>query len=187
MPIQTALAPLPADNIQVSDTSHGNSAETSPAVETDKRLQWFFLSLWLLTALAWFLHITNLKRSGLSATNTLASNVGDNGKPYLALLSACKKNNAEQALQLILPWLRQLLSSNKQGIEVHNIAQAQTIVQDQSFATALNELQQHLYGKSAVDGAPSWQGSALANAIQLVHKQQSEKSNAAAQHLPLNP
>ncbi|HBY87363.1 MAG TPA: protein BatD, partial [Colwellia sp.] len=114
------------------------------------------------------------------------TSVINSGNHYLALLAACKKNNAEQALQLILPWLRQLLTVNKSGLEINNIAQAQEIIQEQNFATALNDLQQHLYGKSAIDGAPSWQGSALLNAIQIVNKQQSEKVNSH-QILPLNP
>ncbi|MEY8216292.1 MAG: protein BatD, partial [Colwellia sp.] len=84
------------------------------------------------------------------------------------------------------PWLRQLLTSNQSALEINNIAQAQAIIQEQSFATALNNLQQHLYGKSAINGAPSWQGLALLTAIQLVHKQQSEKITTH-QLSPLNP
>jgi len=171
----------------IETETSANQSKNIPVITTDKRLQWLFLSLWLLTALAWFFHITYLKRAGLAPTKPQTSNNNDNSNHYLALLSACKKNNAEQALSLILPWLRQLLSSEHQGQDIHNIAQAQAIIQEQSFATALNELQQHLYGKSAVNGAPSWQGMALLNAIQTVHKLQTKKSTIAAQALPLNP
>jgi len=171
----------------IETETSANQSKNIPVITTDKRLQWLFLSLWLLTALAWFFHITYLKRAGLAPTKPQTSNNNDNSNHYLALLSACKKNNAEQALSLILPWLRQLLSSEHQGQDIHNIAQAQAIIQEQSFATALNELQQHLYGKSAVNGAPSWQGMALLNAIQTVHKLQTKKSTIAAQAFPLNP
>jgi hypothetical protein len=184
---QSQIAPKLQTTVDASIANSVNPAINTLPIAADKRLQWLFLSLWLLTALAWFFHIIYLKKSGLTAKKSLTNNTNENGKHYLALLGACKKNNAEQTLHLILPWLRQLLTNNKQGLEVHNIAQAQVIVQDQRFATALNELQQHLYGKSAIDGAPSWQGAALLNAIQIVHKQQSEKSNTTAQHLSLNP
>lgn len=168
-------------------------AAQSPAVVTevyveDKRLQWLFLSLWLLTSLAWLIQLFYLKqknrKEGKNDAHT--TNVVNTGNHYLALLAACKKNNAEQALQLVLPWLRQLLTVNKAGLEIHNIAQAQEMIQEQNFATALNDLQQHLYGKSAIDGAPSWQGSALLNAIQIVQKQQSDKVDSH-QILLLNP
>ena len=171
-----------------------NLAAQAPAVDTevlvqDKRLQWLFLSLWLLTSLAWFVQFFYFKQSnqknGKSQSDHTVS-VINSGNHYAALLSACKKNNAEQALSLLLPWLRQLLTSNQSALEINNIAQAQAIIQEQSFATALNNLQQHLYGKSAINGAPSWQGLALLTAIQLVHKQQSEKITTH-QLSPLNP
>ena len=79
-----------------------------------------------------------------------------------------------------------MLSRNNTTLEIHNIAQAQTVVQEQGFSTALNDLQQHLYGKSAVNGAPSWQGLALLTAIQMVEKQQSTKVKNH-QISPLNP
>ena len=138
--------------------------------------------------MAWLVHFLYLKqksREGAKNSNH-ATNVNNSGNHYLALLAACKKNNAELALQLVLPWLRQLLAINKSELDINNIAQAQEIIQEQSFATALNDLQQHLYGKSAIEGAPSWQGSALLTAIQIVHKQQSEVVNTP-QILPLNP
>jgi BatD DUF11 like domain len=178
-----------SDN-SASDT---NLTENRPAAATkvyveDKRLQWLFLSLWLLTSLAWLVQFFYLKqknrKEGKNDAHT--ANVVNTGNHYLALLAACKKNNAEQALQLVLPWLRQLLTANKAGLEINNIAQAQEVIQEQNFATALNDLQQHLYGKSAIDGAPSWQGKALLNAIQIVQKQQSNKVDSH-QILPLNP
>ncbi len=185
-------------NIASSTSNSANSSEhltaQSPVVITevlvqDKRLQWLFLGLWLLTSLAWlfqFLYLKQYNHTNAKYQSDNAKNVVNSGNNYLALLAACKKNNAEQALNLILPWLRQLLTVNKSVLEINNIAQAQAIVQDQSFATALNDLQQHLYGKSAINGAPSWQGLALLNAIQIVHKQQSDKVNNH-QLLPLNP
>ncbi|WP_232300029.1 BatD family protein [Colwellia sp. MT41] len=172
----------------------GNSSEqtalaTSVAAVQDKRWQWLFLSLWLLTSLAWLIqsiYLRQIRHKNKPAQFNKATKVFTSGSHYLALLAACKKNNAEQALHLILPWLRQLLTSDRPGLKIHNIAQAQECIQEQSFATALNDLQQHLYGKSAIDGAPSWQGLTLLTAIQTVQKQQGEKNNT--KHLlALNP
>ncbi len=158
-------------NIPEDLVSQTPAANTLTSVQ-DKRLQWLYLSLWLLTSLAWFVHIIYLKKNNHSSNKAQPNRLTHTGNHYIALIAACKKNNAEQALNLVLPWLKELLSSNKLGLEIHNIAQAQAIVQEQSFATALNDLQQHLYGKSAINGAPSWQGLTLLTAIQSVHKQQ---------------
>ena len=167
----------------------GQTPTASVVAIQDKRWQWLFLSLWLLTSLAWLIHIIYLKKNSKKNNQAGSSNVSHlntSASHYLALLAACKKNNAEQTLTLILPWLRQLLASDRPGLKINNIAQAQAFVQEQSFATALNDLQQHLYGKSAITGAPSWQGLALLTAIQTVHKQQSAKGNNK-QLLALNP
>ena len=175
---------------QTTDTTETfreqNSDASSIATIQDKRLQWIFLSLWLLTALAWLLHVITLKQGLGKNTKTLASAISSTGNHYVALLAACKKNNAEQALNLILPWLKQLLSNNTAGLPINNVAQGLALVNEQRFDTALNDLQQHLYGKSAQHGAPSWQGMALLTAIQTVQKQYSEteKTNLS---LHLNP
>jgi len=170
----------------VENISGQKSIADQRTLKQDKRLQWLFLGLWLLTILGWVIHIIYLKKQGPGREELQSNKLAKTGNHYLALLGACKKNNAEQALHLVLPWLRELLTSNKPGLEINNIAQAQTIVQEQSFATALNDLQQHLYGKSALNGAPSWQGMALLTAIQLVHKQQNTKATTPKLS-PLNP
>lgn len=162
----------------------------------DKRLQWLFLSLWLLTSLAWlvqYIYAQQGKQKNSTENNSKNSqaqlnqtfNSSNLNRTYLALLAACKKNNAEQALSLLLPWLQQLLASKQPGLEISNIGQAQEMVQVQSFTDAINDLQQHLYGKIAIDDVTSWQGMALLDAIQTVHKQQSKKTNSSS--LSLNP
>ncbi|PKI18065.1 protein BatD [Colwellia sp. 12G3] len=186
----TITASLPSDfnektsRIDHSSNSPENLAEQAHTENTlvsaqDKRLQWLFLSLWLLTSFAWFVHIIYFNKNDATrrqSRSKQAKHKNNSSNQYLALLAACKKNNAEQALNLILPWLKQLLMSNNSELVINNIAQAQAIVQEQSFATALNDLQQHLYGKSATNGAPSWQGLALLTAIQVVEKQQNAKT-----------
>ncbi|WP_246047188.1 BatD family protein [Colwellia ponticola] len=171
----------------VSDTEH-LMTKTPAAAPEDKRLQWLFLSLWLLTSLAWvtqyFYRKSNQDKKNKQPLNHTNS-VSDTGKNYLTLLAACKKNNAEQALSLLLPWLKQLLGNEQPGVEITTIAQAQDIIQEQSFKQAVNDLQQHLYGKDATDKASSWQGMTLLNAIQTVHKQQHKPVSTSP--LSLNP
>jgi len=168
----------------VNKTQRASLSDTSIKPQ-DKRLQWLFLGLWLLTSLAWIIQTLYFRQNNHKTNANRAASV-TNGNHYLALLAACKNNNAEQALKLVLPWLRELLSNNKSGLEINNIAQAEAFIQEQSFASALNDLQQHLYGKSAVDGAPSWQGMALLSAIQTVHEQLTANT-PTYQLSPLNP
>jgi hypothetical protein len=154
--------------------------------DADDTMKWLFLALWILTILAWCSHIFYLKKVGVQAKTTGREQLNSTSNHYLTLLAACKKNNAEQALQHMLPWLKQFLRSHYPEIKINNIAQAQSLIHDQKFATALNDLQQHLYGKSAINGAPSWQGIALLNAIETLHNQRKIKLHST-ETLALNP
>ncbi len=189
--LTTTLNENPAPIGQVQQTTPivaeiTDKTDNTVYIAQNNNLQWLFLALWLLTTFAWLGHILYLKRIKIQAKIINKGQLNSTTNHYLALLAACKKNNAEQALQLILPWLKQLLANSQAKIKIHNIAQAQTLINDQNFATALNDLQQHLYGKSAVGGAPSWQGMALLNAIQAVQKRQNEQKNSV-ETLALNP
>ena len=198
-------ATLPAQNILVEagEASISNQAEpiittikthpdqeassvslpSASIIQKESLLTWLFLSLWILTALAWFIHIRYLKPS-ISDQSKNKINQKTNANHYLALLAACKKNNASQALSLILPWLNQLFNDKK--IETNTIAQAESQINDQHFSTALNDLQQHLYGKSALIGAPSWQGAMLLSAIQTLNNKSLE-INDIDDRVSLNP
>jgi hypothetical protein len=144
----------------------------------DKRLQWIFLSLWVLTCLAWFTHIITLRQRDNKGSKTPTSPITNKGNHYTDILAACKKNNAEHVLSLILPWLKQLLTNNAADLPISNIAQGLALVNEQSFTTALHDLQQNLYGKNAQNDAQSWQGTSLLDAIKTVHKQFSEAEKA---------
>ena len=143
--LNNSAAPLSTPSIIIEKTSY---------------LQWVFLALWLITLLAWIIHVRYLKRNfSLSTSNTKQQKV--NGH-YLALMAACKQNNAEQALNLILPWLNNLSADD--GVEVSTLAAALTHINNDAFTCAINDVQQHLYGKKAVDSA--WVGKNLLKAIQ---------------------
>ncbi len=206
--IEKAILPSQTITVQPGENIANSPSSTSPAVnevlpavsplpelaiknstnanDEDVTLQWLFLALWLLTTFAWFSHIVYLKRVGIQAKITNRDQVNSTSSHYLTLVAACKKNNAEQALQLMLPWLKQFLKSHYPEININNIAQAQSLINDQKFATALNDLQQHLYGKSAVNGAPSWQGTSLLSAIKTLQNQKNKKMQPT-EALALNP
>jgi hypothetical protein len=154
-----------------------------PRINQDKSLQWLFLSLWLLTSLAWLIQLMFLR--GKKQKTSQSSPMPSTNNHLPKLLAACKNNNAELALTEILPWLRELISQTKATVEIHNIAQATGYIEDQAFAAALNDLQQHLYGKCAMQGAPSWQGATLALAIEKVNKQFAQSS--VLETLSINP
>ncbi len=138
-------------------------------INQDKSLQWLFLGLWLLTSLTWLIQVIFFR--GTKQKPSQVSPMPSKNNHLPKLLAACKNNNAELALNEISPWLRELISQTKPTVEIHNITQALVYIEDQDFATALNDLQQHLYGKCAMQGAPSWQGASLAVAIEKINKQ----------------
>jgi hypothetical protein len=154
-----------------------------PRINQDKSLQWLFLGLWLFTSLAWLIQVMFLR--GIKQKTSQLSPIPSTNNHLPKLLAACKNNNAELALNEILPWLRKLISQTKATVKIHNIAQATGYIEDQAFATALNDLQQHLYGKCAMQGAPSWQGATLALAIEKVNKQFAQSS--VVETLSINP
>jgi len=133
-------------------------------IEKTSNLQWLFLALWLLTCTTWFFHVRYLKRSGISNTKQSAKKTVNNH--YLALMAACKQNNAEQALGLILPWLNNL-SLNQNNTEISTLSAAIEQINNATFTCAVNEVQQYLYGKDAADA--SWFGDSLLKAIQQIN------------------
>lgn len=144
--------------------SESNSALVAKPIiiEKSSNLQWLFLILWLLTAFAWMSHVWYLKRASKTSKQTVKSA----NNHYLELMAACKKNQAEQALKLILPWLN-TLSQQQDNIEITTLSDAIAQVNNQLFTCAIEEIQQHLYGKKTSND--SWLGENLLKAIQQVN------------------
>ncbi|TPH17934.1 protein BatD [Litorilituus lipolyticus] len=151
-----------------------------PSSETNN-LQWLFLGLWVVTLLAWLIHVSLIKQR--KPNTPLAESTHDSGQSYIKLLAACKKGQAQLTLDLIIPWLNHSLKLSGSA-QITTIAQAQAVVSEQNFSTALNELQQHLFGKNAISGAPNWQGDMLLSAIQQFNKRQQTPTSTSLQ---LNP
>jgi len=158
-PIESHLAKF---NTEVSTTE---SLATPPIIEKATYLQWIFLALWLITACAWASHIIYLKRK--NPANIKSNKRVKTNNDYLALMAACKQNNAEQALSLILPWLKNMALSHEH-IKVATLASALTYINNENFSHAVNDVQEHLYGKKSGDETP-WLGIGLLQAIQQIN------------------
>jgi len=149
-------------------------------IEKNNYLQWVFLSLWLLTCIFWFCHVIYLKRTSISHRKPKQIKTVNNH--YLSLMAACKQNNAEQALNLVLLWLNSS-SMNDNGNEVSTLSEAIVQINNDEFTNAINDVQQYLYGKETGDS--SWNGKDLLNAIQQVNA--SEKQGESQPKFSLNP
>ncbi|WP_206484640.1 BatD family protein [Thalassotalea sp. G2M2-11] len=136
-------------------------------------LQWLFFALWLLTSLAWLATALAKKRS----TNKLKSEHHQTNKSYLALMAACKKNNAQQALQLIIPWYNSISQQ-----QVATLSQVMQSAQSAELSEAITSLQQSCYSQQN----EAWQGQQLLTAITELNKKQNSKRNTPV-HFTLNP
>ena len=157
------------------------STETQPIViEKTSNLQWVFLALWLLTCIGWLTHITYLKRSTNDKTKKTSNQTVNNH--YLALMAACKQNNAEQALNLIIPWINNL-SSNQDDTEISSLSEAIVHVNSEEFTQVINDIQQFLYGRKSNNN--KWNGDRFLTVIQQVNSTYLKKENHT--NFSLNP
>jgi len=124
-------------------------------------LQWLFLALWLLTLLTWLSHVIYLKRQQTVKDNT--NNKTPINNHYLALMAACKQNNAEQVVNLIVPWINNL----KPKLAITTLSEVLTFADDPTFTQAVNDVQQYLYGKNS--HSETWQGKTLLSAVQNIN------------------
>ncbi len=160
----------PVAPIQQQAPTQGESKTV--IVEQASWLQWLFLALWLLTSAAW---LATALLKGRSKRNTGKANEKINDS-YLALLAACKKNDAQQVLRLLVPWFNSL-----SGTQVSNIAQIIQCCQQPALSDAIDDLQQSCYGKQT----QIWHGKALLDAILQMNKHHSTSS--ATPQFALNP
>lgn len=97
-------------------------------------------------------------------------------------MAACKQNNAEQALSLILPWLNNI-NTNHGNIELSTLAAALDRINNNAFTCAINDVQQHLYGKNVVENL--WVGKDLLKVVQHINADGIQKQ--ASGKFTLNP
>ncbi len=140
---------------------------TSPVVETvyvqqTNVWQWLFLSLWLLTSLAWFISAKRpFSRQQKSKSRQVKAN-----HDQLELMAACKQNNGEAALTALVPWARSQASPTSEKESLTTLDSLHDYFNDQALSEAIVELQQSYYGKNP----NQWSGKNLLNAIQAVNK-----------------
>ena len=139
-------------------------------------LQWLFLALWLLTSLAWLLSALRNKKPKSTHDSPKNINATHQGN-YKKLTKACKKNNGEEVLTLIVPWANELYCDKK----ISTLENAKNAFNSAEFNQALSELQQSFFGKNT----QVWQGNKLANIIKKINQQPENKT--IKQSLKLNP
>lgn len=135
-------------------------------------LQWVFLTLWLLTSFAWFLSYYSTRTPNKKKLKK-ESKIND---VYLTLMAACKQNDGEQALELIVPWFNKT-AKNK----CSTIADVTEQLNDDEFSLEVNKLQSAIFGKTQ----QTWQGSNLLAALQRLNKKAKTTKNQNS--FSLNP
>jgi len=163
-------------------SNNGNITTPTVIIEQSTKLQWLFLTLWVLTLFLWLVHVIYLKRNQTKPTETNKPSVNNQ---YLALLAACKQNNAEQALALIVPWVNSINVNdiNSPQAQVSTLAKAIELINCSTFTQAVNDVQQSLYGQSST--AESWQGQPLLAEIQRINANKAKETTNS--EIKLNP
>ncbi len=166
-----------------SNTGSGNGEQVVVTVTKASNLQWLFLALWLLTSFAWLTTALLARRhkAGDSAEKKNTGKIKPVGKindAYLALLAACKKNQGQQILSLLVPWINSL---KLQAQAVGTLDEALALVNNNQLNNAVVELQQSYFGK----GEQNWQSNSLITAVQQINKKPKASKKAAS--FSLNP
>lgn len=163
--------------------------ELQQTVENNARLMWLFLALWLITILAWCVHVFIIRKKAPSLekpSDELAT--PSHKKAYLNLLAACKQNKSKEALKLITPWFNQL--PGYIGTDALSLEEVLEKLNDEAIKAIVVSLQQSCYGKSSAeyDEQSAWHGDELAKAIQRIQLIQGKdvKKNADSE-MRLNP
>lgn len=173
-------SPDAIDNL-ASNSSRSPEPETIIIVK-DSWLQWLFLALWLLTSLAWLVSVFINRSVNSDKTPKLSDKINDD---YLAILAACKQNQAEKTLALIVPWIRGLQTNTA---SIASLDEVNSYVNNQDFSAELTKLQQFLYGKKELISSSTkdeWQGIDLLKMIQSINKHSIQNSTKNA--FSINP
>ncbi|WDE03908.1 protein BatD [Thalassomonas viridans] len=153
-------------------------------------LTWVFMALWLLTSFAWF-STAMIKRRKPGKNKAAEVKHQD---PYLALMAACKQNDGEQVISLLPIWINSGKHNFSTGRKkVSTLDEVIKVIGQDDFTRAINELQQHYYGKehgkehgsTSATSLPSWQGKKLLSILVNINKKQNKKTAEVA--IALNP
>ena len=178
----TSPALLPASN-SLPDASLQPATDISvtPQVVTVTKaswLQWLFLALWIVTMMLWAL-TSFMQGRKEKLVNTPPTTINEY---YLQLLSACKQGDGTKVQSLLVPWINlKLQQESPSSAKVQNVAQLNSVIKNEGFAQAFDELQASYYGKEQ----KQWNGKRLFTAIQQVQK--SRLNNDISKTFSLNP
>ena len=153
-------------NVQSSNAATTAHVKT---VYVEKKSIWesIYLTLWLFTSLAWFI---SAKRP-FSKKPSQAFDSKKFSSAYLGLMAACKQNNGEEALKLLIPWARSHSNDANSSYELNTLDALHSYFNNQTLSNAIIELQQSYYGKNAAQ----WHGANLLAAIQDVNKKHNKE------------
>ena len=185
--------PEPSPQASESATD-SNSAPETIIVEQASWLQWLFLALWLLTAVAWITTewLRRKKQTGSVKSSTAVS------QSHLALIAACKQNNGKEALSLLVPWFNQLMQSSTSNFaqnggkssdrnEAKTLHDVKVLSENEALVSAIDELQSYYFSKDSAQSnqQSSWQGQRLLAAITGAAR--NTKKVESSINLSLNP
>ena len=179
-----------AQTAAITSSNVGNNSQSTPPnnnlsspevknIYIEKKSIWesIYLTLWLVTSLAWFISakrpFSKKQQPKITYSGTKAA--------YLELMAACKQNNGEAALKLLIPWARAHSNNVNSAYNLSTLDALHTYFNHQGLSNAIIDLQQSYYGKNA----EQWHGANLLTAIQDIHK--NHNSNASIQTLEINP
>ncbi len=172
----------PASNASMQQPTPAQpTIPASFAAQSSSNLQWLFLGLWLATTIAWL--ATELIRRKNTTPSSPATAIKTNDA-HLALLAACKQNQGQVALQLLVPWFNSVSQA-----QVTTLAALKQQCNDATLCDAIDQLQSHFYSANSGNGGEAsnqWQGKALMVAITDFNKSQ-KSQGARANGLTLNP
>lgn len=135
-------------------------------------LQWLFLSLWLLTCMAWFFTWF------ISRKPKLMEIPSNNSQPYETIIAACNNNDGQTVIKNLLPWLQIVLV--KQA-SIKTLSQGLAVLANDELTAEIDNLQASYYS----DSPQKWQGNKLKILIQKTNKSCTQQ--ALSTNIQLNP
>ena len=173
--VQTPVTPLP--DIETERPTSATPVNQTVVVQKSSLWPWLFLPLWLLTLLAWF--ISAKRATGQKKVQQKPKTRNNNA--YLELMAACKQNDGETALALLVPWACSRNNDKRQSQALTTLDALHSYFNHQPLSAAIVELQQSYYGK-----APGqWHGERLLKAIQDIHRTRNEQADIST--MAINP
>ena len=165
--IKPSISTLPASPVIADKAdSTGPVPELNDSPGIWKWLSIGLLTAWLLTLLGWY-----STRTGNRSAEDRAP-VENTAKAHTqALLNACQVNDAQQAHQRLLVWLRSAFPQHQSATML--------AATKPRFAAAFNELENVIFSGNTAE----WQGKALTEAIKGLEQPASDVPAGSPQHL----